>query len=141
MYLILRFLIVDIYTIIVTTKGNFCALYDSTHLTQRCTLFISGYNLKNSADSGYLNIIDILNLVLTIVSMVYFSIYRRITYKLQNWLDYNDISQEDYSVLVENIPVLSHDLSGADCKIEMELKQKIEYKIREWFPVLGMYLN
>ena len=28
---------------------------------------------------------------------------------MQNWLDYADISQEDYTILIENVPFFIHD--------------------------------
>ena len=99
-YLIMRLVIVDAYNILVSANGHFCRNYARLHTTELCTFYLSGFNLKSTADQGYLNVLDILNLVLTIVSIIYFLICRKITFRMQNWLDYADISQEDYSVLV-----------------------------------------
>jgi len=109
LYLALRFLIADLFTIIVSTGGSYCANYNSLNPNNPCTFTVSGYNLKSSSSQQYLNVLDILNFVLTILSMIFFIVYRRVFFKLQNWLDYNDVSQEDFSVLVENIPILLED--------------------------------
>jgi hypothetical protein len=92
-YLIMRVLIIDVYAIYVSLNGSFCANYAATHTTETCVTILSAYNLKATADQNYLNIIDILSLVFTILSIVYFIIYRKVSLRLQNWLDYNDVSQ------------------------------------------------
>lgn len=107
-YLVFRFLIVDIFAIIKSIDGHYCSsllspgfVYSSEYL---CSYSLSGYNLKSPEDESQLNMLDILNLVLTVVSIVYFILYRKASYKLQEWLDYNDVTQDDFSVLIENIP-------------------------------------
>ena len=115
-YLIMRFLIVDVYSLIVSTRGHFCANYALTHTTELCTFFISGFNMKSVKDQVYLNVIDILNLLLTILSIVFFLICRKVTFKMQNWLDYADINQEDYTIMVENVPYFIQTSSEGDPK-------------------------
>lgn len=103
-YLIIRFLIVDIYTIIKSLNGDYCSTLASSGTGETCSYMVSGYNLKHPANQSDLNGIDILNLVLTVLSIVYFLFYRKLAYRLQSWLDYNDVTQDDFSLLIENIP-------------------------------------
>ena len=128
-YLLLRFLLVDLFTIIVSINGGYCATFAVANVNSPCTFTVSGYNLKSVSGQKYLNILDILNLILTITSMVFFNIYRKIFYKLQNWLDYSDISQEDYSVLIENIPIIlednAHQKIESGQNIELQLKKAV----------------
>ena len=108
-YLVLRFLLVDVYCLIVSANGHFCANYALTHTSQLCSFFLSGFNLKSVSDQVHLNVLDILNLVLTLLSIVFFLVCRKVTSRMQNWLDYADISQEDYTILIENVPFFIHD--------------------------------
>jgi hypothetical protein len=127
LYLALRFFIVDLFTIIVSIGGGYCTAYAAAHVNNPCAFTISGYNLKTAADQKYLNFLDILNLVLTIFSIVFFNVYRKVFFKLQNWLDYNDISQEDFSVLVEDIPILLED----KCDEKVETSRNIEIQLKK----------
>jgi hypothetical protein len=52
---------------------------------------------------------DILSLLLTILSIVYFIIYRRKQAQLIGWLDRNNKSQKDFSLLIEDIPLFIHE--------------------------------
>ena len=99
-YLVMRFLLVDAYTLIVSGKGRFCANFATQHATQLCTFYLSGFNLKSVSSQVYLNVLDILNIVLTLLTMVFFIISRKIITRMQEWLDYADINQEDYSILL-----------------------------------------
>ena len=92
-FLVIRFLVVDIYNVAASAGGHFCSQYALSHTKELCALTLSGYNLKSVQDQGKLNVLDILNLLLTVLSIVYFAIYRKLVYKLQNWLDYNDVNQ------------------------------------------------
>ena len=62
---------------------------------------------------------------------------------MQNWLDYADISQEDYTILIENVPFFIQDgtqfQKEDELKLEYQIKNAIETKIRMWFEVLEIY--
>lgn len=104
-YLIIRFLVFDVYNIMVSKAGKFC----SQATTEPCMFPISGFNLKDHEDQNVLNLLDILSLVFTVISIVFFVIFRKHQYKLRDWLDFNEISQDDFTVLIENVPRFIYD--------------------------------
>jgi hypothetical protein len=77
-FLLLRFLVFDIYNIIVSNYGSYCSNYQLTHTTQQCVTVMSGYNLKAAADQSQLNVMDILNLVFTVLAIVLFILFRKV---------------------------------------------------------------
>ncbi len=74
-YLILRFLVFDLFNIMKSIDGGYCAEVSSSD--DPCAYFRSGYNLKSAKDQDVLNIIDILCLSFTILSIVFFLIFRK----------------------------------------------------------------
>lgn len=101
-YLILRFLVFDLFNIMKSIDGGYCAEVSSSD--EPCAYFRSGYNLKSAKDQDVLNIIDILSLSFTVLSIVFFLIFRKQQYQLRDWLDFNEISQDDFTVLIEDVP-------------------------------------
>jgi hypothetical protein len=123
--------------------GDYCSALASSAGGETCSSLVSGYNLKHPANQSDLNGIDILNLVLTVISIVYFLFYRKLAYRLQIWLDYNDVTQDDFSILIENIPSFLYQTGAKKEEIsydyEFVLKNLIEEKIRNWFTQLNIY--
>ena len=107
-FLILKFLIVDAYTLYSSLHGNYCANYH-TSTGKICAYTMSGYNLKAAADQHLINVIDILALVFVLVSCVFFLVSRKRLNKIRDWLDFNIVSQDDFAVLVEDIPTFIYD--------------------------------
>ena len=70
---------------------------------------MSGYNLKNAVNQAAINIIDILALVYVILSIAFFLIFRKKLDEIRDWLDFNIVSQDDFAVLVEDIPTFIFD--------------------------------
>ena len=99
-YLLLRLLIVDAFNIILSSKGSFCAAQALAKNSQLCAYTISGYNLKSAIDQPYLNTLDILNLAFTIVSILMFIWLRKNLFAVAQWLDFNEITEDDFTVLV-----------------------------------------
>jgi hypothetical protein len=104
MLLALRFLIFDCYVIYSSIYGQYCS-----HVYQKtgkgvCALTISGYNLKSVKDQSYLNVIDILSLGFTLISICYFIAARKVLYQYENYFKMQNFADDDYSILVENIP-------------------------------------
>lgn len=48
---------------------------------------------------------NILNNVMVIISILFFYLYRRYQYKIYGMLDVHNLTQDDFTVFVENIPV------------------------------------
>lgn len=112
-YLIIRFLLFDLVNIILSQSGDYCsqALMWANKESIRSNLPVSetdicffttmsAFNLKSAANQSLLNILDICSLVMTFCTIAYFVLYKKYEYKLVSWLDSNNVSQQDYSVLL-----------------------------------------
>jgi hypothetical protein len=108
-YLIMRFLIFDIFSIVTSKNGSFCSNVKLANRTDTCSVarfgIMSGYNFNSAADQPSLDIISILGLAITVVSIIYFIWYKSKQYKMMSWLDRNNKSQDDFSILIENVPM------------------------------------
>ncbi len=78
------------------------------------------------SDQQKLKVTDLLSLILTLASIVYFFFVRKWMYRLIAWLDFNEVSQKDFSVLLENLPmVIFNDntkVNEVDFNYELNLK-------------------
>lgn len=133
LYLVFRLLILDIVNIYLSIYGHYCSSVQKT--TDTCSYTTtSGYNLNTLEDVQALNILDYCNLGLTIVSIIYFTMYRKKQARLINWLDRNSKSQKDFSILIEDIPLFIYEegmvKTDVDYKYEGILKEQIEIIIR-----------
>ena len=107
-FLILKMLLIDAYTLYASMNGGYCSqLLSTQHKT--CSYTMSGYNLKSAADQSEINIIDILALAFTLISIVFFIVFRKQLNKMRDWLDFNIVSQDDFTVFVEDIPKFIYD--------------------------------
>ena len=52
---------------------------------------------------------NILSLTLTIFSIIYFIVYRKKQARMISWLDRNNKSQKDFSILIEDIPLFIYE--------------------------------
>lgn len=111
----MRLLIVDFYNLLTSFNGKYCALLASKHskLGRVCTTFfidvLSGYNKHAKEDREAMNILAILSLVFVGVAILYLVWYQLDSYKLYYFLENNDLSQDDFTILIENIPSVIHD--------------------------------
>jgi arginyl-tRNA--protein-N-Asp/Glu arginylyltransferase len=78
-------------------------------------------------------VVDILNLVTIVASMIFFMLYRRYQHEVYTIADISNRSQIDYSIFVENIPIFlptedsqERQSIGLECKYENELKELLE---------------
>jgi len=100
-YLILRFLILDAYTIYWSLYGSYCANLHHENYTDLCLLTISGVNLKTLQDQDKLVMLDWLSLGFTFISILYFWYFRYRIKRDYGWMDIcEDVSQENYSLLL-----------------------------------------
>ena len=53
--------------------------------------------------------LSILNLIFIVVAIIFFIWYSRYSYKIYYFLEQNDVTQDDYSVLIEGIPLIIFD--------------------------------
>ena len=106
----MRFFILDAYNLYTNQMGNYCSLpAQAKSLTVCTTPLIDNYATPNkSTPQGqpYFIILDFLNLVLTFVTIVFF-VYGRIKlFSLYNSLETWDVTEDDYSVLIEDVPII-----------------------------------
>ena len=75
-------------------------------------------------------------MVFTLLSIVFFIVFRKKLNEIRDWLDFNIVSQDDFAVLVEDIPKFIYDPDTTTSDISFDLKVELEYifeeKIREW---------
>ena len=144
-YLILKMLIFDAFTVYASSTGSFCNNYHTANPSKTCAYTLSGYNLKSASDQSILSIVDILALAFTIFSVVFFVIFRKRMAKVRDWLDFSTISQDDYTVLVEDIPKFLFDEGTTKSNIEfeykVELEEVFEARIHEWLRQLHGYTD
>jgi hypothetical protein len=142
-YLLLKMLVFDAYTAFMSSQGQYCANLHAANPTQTCAYTVSGYNLNSSVDQMTLNIVDILGLAFTVFSIIYFIFFRRELFRIRDWLDFNEVSQDDFTLLVEDIPAFIFDEDTTKDSLEFEykaeLEERFEEKIFEWLEKMVHY--
>lgn len=98
---------------------------------------MSGFNKHTTEDLFALQNLAYLNLAFTIFSLVYLLAYRLYSYKLYDFLENNDVTEDDFTLLVENVPpiIFNKEYSTIDkCHINYEyfLRKTFEEKIKDW---------
>ena len=58
--------------------------------------------------NGYVYTLDILCLLVAIGSIAFFILYRKIQYQISDFIDAENQTQDDYTILVEGIPILDY---------------------------------
>ena len=105
-HLVLRFFMLDLYTIYSSIYGNYCADVFRTGSTDICTFTVSLINLKTVQDQEFLPMLDYLSGVFVLASMVYFYLFRKSIQRYYSWMDNClDVTQDNYSIFLENIPL------------------------------------
>ena len=105
-YLLIVFLVVDAYQLIVNILGNYC---DKNVNLCEGNFFgkFSTYNLyEDKTMKGYVYTMDILCLLIVLGSIPFFIAYRKIQYQIYDKIDAENQTQDDYTILVEDIPIL-----------------------------------
>ena len=115
-FLLLRFLVVEFYNLSTSLNGQYCQNYLSNPKNPTDKIcysylmsILSGFNKHTSADQYALKQIAILNLAFTFVGIVFFLVYQAFSYNLYFFLENNDVTQDDFTILVENIPSIIYD--------------------------------
>jgi len=107
-FLLMKLLVVDAFVLYASTQGQFCH-QNFLKTGSSCTYTYSGYNLMSGSNQAILNYIDLAALAFTILSCVFFTIFRKKLAKMQDWLDFNETTEDDFTVLVEDIPSFLYD--------------------------------
>jgi hypothetical protein len=97
-YLILRFLLTDIFNIVTSlTDGNYCK--DQRNNCNQ-SLFSLLSSLNKIGKQNLIYILDFLNLITVVSSIVFFVYYRKLQYKIYEFIDRSLQTQDDYSLLI-----------------------------------------
>lgn len=83
---------------------------------------------------------DVLNLITIVGSIIFFVRYRQIQYEIYDNIDKSHQTQDDFTVLIENIPIMDFkegstllmDKKKIEFDYEQELKSIVEEKIHKW---------
>jgi hypothetical protein len=141
MLMMLRFFILDAYNLYSNSQGHYCLQSAQVQSTTVCvTPWIDNLSTPNKntpEDSHFFLTGDILNLLFTFVCLFFF-IYGRIKlFQLYSMLESWDITEDDYTILVEDIPRIPYE--GSDARIkdvnkeyQAFIRRQIERKIRVW---------
>jgi hypothetical protein len=108
-FLLLRLVVFDAYSLYVSSRGQYCAMREAARAKPFCVWTLSGYNLKSAYDQPSLDVLDILALAFTIVSIAYFIAFRKHAYKKYHWLEYYDLTEnthteEAFTLFLKNVP-------------------------------------
>lgn len=126
----------DCYNLYITMYGNYCSDVQKTGTTDLCTITASGYNLKGNHHFKEAHVLDNLNFIFTIISIVYFIFFKRFMEDQKNYSRAENVNEDDFSILIENIPAIVYnkydEVSDASCDHELELQRSLEREIRFW---------
>ena len=121
--------------------GVYCELPVHLHSTTICVApwvdYTSTPNKNTPLNQQLFFTLDILNLLFTLVSIVFF-FYGRVKLKqLYELLEGWDVTEDDYTLLIEDIPLIPYDanddlVSYVTSDYKDFLKYHIEGRVRSW---------
>lgn len=85
LYLLMRFIIADGFNLWTSYMGHFCKL-NSKQCTGDYNSYLSGYNKHTQQDEEFVNIVDYLNIGVTVASIIFFYYCRKYQFKLNSIL-------------------------------------------------------
>lgn len=85
---------------------------------------MSSYNKINEENLVY--VVDVLNLITIILSMVFFNLYRKVQYKMDNLINGSQHTQDDYTLFLKDIPILLLDESVDPDNITFDYPDKLK---------------
>ena len=140
-YLIIRMIFYDGYNLYTNMLGTYCELPIHLHSTTICVApwvdFTATPNKNTPVNQQLFFTLDILNLLFTLISIVFF-FYGRVKLKqLYELLEGWDVTEDDYTLLIEDIPLIPYDANDdrvADVTSDYKdfLTYHIENRVRSW---------
>lgn len=147
-YLVIHLVISDLYNLLTNMGGKACG---SGFLGNCPKSFMTLMATTNKlGHHNPLKMLDILNLALVVISVVYFALVRRCEYRKFDIIENTEQTEDDYSVFVTGIPVLMYDEQQGKMTYTEEIKQLFTGIIQNWLmqnrgnptdPVYLSYLN
>lgn len=130
-YLLLRFLVTDSYNIYSSMHGHYCTNFP-TMCANLFNSYLSGYNKHTDEDAPYLELMNTINIFMTVLSLLFCLYNRKVQYNLFEMLDQTDITQDDFSIWIENIPQIITAESPLCCDYEQYLNRMVDSKLKKW---------
>lgn len=104
-YLTFKFIICDGFNLVSNILfGNNCKIETEDICANKIWNYLSVFNIKG--DQEHLFIQDILNLALVVLSIIFFFFYRKKQYHIAKVLDDRQQEENDFAILVHNIPLM-----------------------------------
>lgn len=105
-YLLFRAIFTDVFNMVSSyIAGKHCREFSDCQ--ESLFTSTSGYNKYRSDRHDLIIALDVLNLVTIILSIPFFLAYRRMQYKLYDEIDAVKQTEDDYTLFIENIPILN----------------------------------
>ena len=105
-YSIIMFLVCGLFNLLTSLDGNYCVKHPKI-CTKSVFELISTYNKHmDPKERIMLEIQNILCLVSVILSIIFFTYYKKMRSKIYDIIDDKNQTQDDYTIFVENIPIL-----------------------------------
>lgn len=129
-YLVIHLLISDLYNLMTNMAGEACG---SGHLINCPKSFLTLMATTNKiGHKTPLQMLDIFNLVLVLVSILYFAFIRRLEYQKYNFYENELQTEDDFAVFVTGIPILLYDEQRNKMTYTQELRQVFTNTIQSW---------
>ena len=130
LFLMLKLLIVDAYTMWINMNGSDCG--GPLQKICRPKLFARLASSNRMSDKDTFVIADLLNLVFLVVSIVFWTIYERFSYK-KLFIDVaaQIQTEDDFTVFAEDIPVIQ-DINEGVIDYRKTLKEYFNNIVKEW---------
>lgn len=130
LYFICRFLVCDGFNLLTNIiLGKYCNDDNQTECEPILWNMISIYNKKDN--QKFIFIQDILSLVFVLLSVVFFFLYRKSQYSKAQLLNNKNQVEEDYTILVENIPLIDFPSKAEAKKMRANQGDRMELYHRE----------
>jgi hypothetical protein len=100
-FLLLRLLVFDLYNMLASVYGNYCANLNSANVPDLCTTTVSAYNLKSASSQTQLNVLDILCFTFVLLAILFFVLFRKLLNHQRNaYIPFPFFNEKSYAVLV-----------------------------------------
>jgi hypothetical protein len=124
-YLLFHMLIHSIFSLYTSHfVGGYCEDTQHCHQTVWNT-----FSMSNKIDrQDLINIVDLLNLVVIVLSLVFFICVRRSQYRMYSLIDEDAQTEADYTLMISNVPILDFPKKGEESahKLEFYYRKHLE---------------
>ena len=102
LFFLIRGLVLDGFNIVTNLiEGNSCKGECVQQFFTKASIF------HKDDRKDLINTTDLLAFITVLVSIIYFTVYRRIQYQIYNVIDEKNQTEDDYAIFVEDVPILN----------------------------------